>query len=251
MSVRVMSEVWMRYPAGGGERLLALALADHASDDGTRVYPSVSELARKTVQSERTVQRQLQAMVAAGWLVLERRSSGRPGDTNRYRINADWLAGKAVQTGDSLSPVVVHNLGGEDCGQPVGKPVDNVIHTGDKTGETGDTAVSPEPSIEPNTNTPQPPVGTGGLSNPNPEQPKTEQPADQQGGARRQRARPAWRWRESRQGVEAMGRQLGLGGWDADAFNAGRGEQWPAYRRRVLQAFDAAELVHRQAGEAA
>ena len=36
MSVKVMTAVFERYPVGGGEMLLALALADHASDDGTR-----------------------------------------------------------------------------------------------------------------------------------------------------------------------------------------------------------------------
>ena len=66
MSVRLISEVFARYPNGGGEMLLALALADHASDDGTRVYPSVKALAEKTRQSERTVQYQLRAMEAAG-----------------------------------------------------------------------------------------------------------------------------------------------------------------------------------------
>ena len=51
MSVKVMTAVFERYPVGGGEMLLALALADHASDDGTRVYPSVKALAEKTRQA--------------------------------------------------------------------------------------------------------------------------------------------------------------------------------------------------------
>ena len=37
MSVKVMTAVFERYPNGGGEMLLALALADHASDDGFMV----------------------------------------------------------------------------------------------------------------------------------------------------------------------------------------------------------------------
>lgn len=245
-----MSEVWMRYPAGGGERLLALALADHASDDGTRVYPSVAELARKTVQSQRTVQRQLAAMVESGWLVLERRSSGRPGDTNRYHISPVWLAGgdlpavdAKAATGDKLSPVKPAESEALVCGKSCGYVVDKVIHTGDKKGGTGDTAVSPEPSIEPNTNTPPPPADAGGFIQKENQSPKTKHPADQSGGARMPRAKVPWRWRESRQGVEAMGHSLGLGGWDAEAFNAGRGEQWPAYRGRVLRAFEQAEAA--------
>lgn len=36
-----------------------------------------------------------------------------------------------------------------------------------------------------------------------------------------------------------MGLQLGLGKWDEQAFGTGQGEAWPAYRARVLAAFDA------------
>ncbi len=37
--------VFDRYPNGGGEMLLALALADHAHDDGTHIFPSIARLA--------------------------------------------------------------------------------------------------------------------------------------------------------------------------------------------------------------
>lgn len=93
MSVRVMSAIFERYPNGGGEMLLALALADHAHDDGTSVRPSVKTLAIKTRQSERTVQYQLRKMQDYGWLILTRKTSGKPGDTNEYRINPEWLTG--------------------------------------------------------------------------------------------------------------------------------------------------------------
>lgn len=61
MSVRVMTAVFDRYPNGGGEMLTALALADHASDDGTRVFPGIKALAEKTrqrfAQTKRTLKR--------------------------------------------------------------------------------------------------------------------------------------------------------------------------------------------------
>jgi Helix-turn-helix domain len=98
MSVKVMSLVFDRYPRGGGERLLALALADHAHDDGTRIFPSVSTLSRKSFQSERTVQRQLRKMEQDGWLIrVSDFGSGR-GNCTEYCINPDWLKG------DNLSP---------------------------------------------------------------------------------------------------------------------------------------------------
>ena len=96
MSVRLMSEVFARYPNGGGEMLLALALADHASDDGTRVYPSVKALAEKTRQSERTVQYQLRAMQSIGWLILVGAGNGGRSMSTEYRISPLWLKGADI-----------------------------------------------------------------------------------------------------------------------------------------------------------
>lgn len=96
MSVRLMSEVFARYPNGGGEMLLALALADHAADDGTRVYPSVKALAEKTRQSERTVQYQLRAMQSIGWLILVGAGNGGRSMSTEYRISPLWLKGADI-----------------------------------------------------------------------------------------------------------------------------------------------------------
>ena len=93
MSVRLMAEVFDRYPNGGGEMLLALALADHASDDGTSVYPKVKALAEKTRQSERTVQYQLRAMQEAGWLILVGSGNGGRSMSTEYRISPIWIKG--------------------------------------------------------------------------------------------------------------------------------------------------------------
>ena len=123
MSVEVMSMVFKRYPTGGGERLLALALADHASDDGTRIFPSVSLLADKTVQSERTVQRQLRKMEAIGWLIKVADGGRGRFDTAEYCINPDWIKG------DILSPLKIDVKG------------DIAVSS------KGDIAVSPESSL--------------------------------------------------------------------------------------------------------
>lgn len=93
MSVKIMSMVFDRYPNGGGEMLLALALADHAHDDGTNVYPSIKALAEKTRQSERTVQYQLRRMEESGWLILVNSGNGGRNQTREYRINPDWVKG--------------------------------------------------------------------------------------------------------------------------------------------------------------
>lgn len=107
MSVKVMSAVFDRYPNGGGEMVLALALADHASDDGTRVFPSVAALATKTRQSERTVQYQLRRMEEAGWLILVGAGNGGRSMHREYRISLDWICGADLadlQKGAEVAP---------------------------------------------------------------------------------------------------------------------------------------------------
>lgn len=96
MSIKVMNAVFGRYPNGGGEMLLALALADHASDDGTRVYPSIKALAEKTRQSERSVQYQLRRMQESGWLILVNAGNGGRSMHSEYRISLDWIKGAEI-----------------------------------------------------------------------------------------------------------------------------------------------------------
>ena len=96
MSIGIMDKVFQRYPNGGGEMLLALALADHADDDGTSIYPSVKKLAAKTRQSERTVQYQLRRMEASGWLLRVGHGNGGRSQTTEYRISPLWLKGAEI-----------------------------------------------------------------------------------------------------------------------------------------------------------
>ena len=96
MSVRIMAEVFERYQHGGGEMLLALALADHADDNGTNIYPSIKNLAAKTRQSARTVQYQLRRMQEAGWLLLVGFGNGGRSKTTEYRISPLWLKGAEI-----------------------------------------------------------------------------------------------------------------------------------------------------------
>ena len=235
MSIKVMSMVFDRYPAGGNERLLALALADHAKDDGTRIWPSVAELSRKTLQSERTVQRQVAAMVARGWLEVVHVSTGRPGDTNEYRIAAAWIEGgelqtKAPETGVKLTPV-------SQCAS-CAPAVDKVIHTGVTNDETGDTAVSPESSGTIRIPIPPiPPVETGGCGkNTGTEQPKQLRGCNAGAAAKRQ----PWRWADRRSGIEQRGEQLGLGRWDESKFQHGQGPPFRTYKANVFVAHLAA-----------
>jgi len=93
MSIEVMSAVWNRYPTGGGQLLVALALADEANVHGCNVFPSVARIAARVKLQTRSVQRIMTGMVASGWLQVVHVSTGRRGDTNHYRISPEWLAG--------------------------------------------------------------------------------------------------------------------------------------------------------------
>lgn len=98
MSVRVLSAVFERYPNGGGEMVLALALADHADDAGGSIFPSISTLATKTRQSKRSVQYQLRKMEQSGWLVLVAHEGGGRGRAREYKIHRDWVLGKSLES---------------------------------------------------------------------------------------------------------------------------------------------------------
>ena len=89
MSIKLMSLVFEHYPRGGGEMLLALALADHADDDGTGIFRSHSKLALKIRQSERNVINHLNRMLSDGWIENIRAGGGRT--VSEYRISSDWI----------------------------------------------------------------------------------------------------------------------------------------------------------------
>lgn len=155
MSVRMMSMVFDRYPAGGGEYVLALALADHASEDGRRIWPGVESLAAKSRQSVRTVQRQLIAMQEVGWLLLVKEGGKGPKDPNEYRINPAWIDGADFESlrnkGDKMSPLDSASKG-DIAVSPLAVDNSELRVTSEtlrvtKTAIKGDIAVSPESSL--------------------------------------------------------------------------------------------------------
>lgn len=79
-----MSWVWQHSTSEGIDRLVLLAIADAADDDGGNAWPSVATLARKTRVDPRTVQRAVRRLVAVGELTM-RPNAGRNG-VNVYRV---------------------------------------------------------------------------------------------------------------------------------------------------------------------
>jgi hypothetical protein len=150
MSIEAMHWVLTSRGMGQGPKLVLLGLANHAAAEGESCFPGVTLLAGYAEMSERSVQRALVALTRDGWI--------RPGD-QRYvaHIQADrrprvWeLAMTETRRAEwAQKPQEINGV--SDC-HPV-KPVDNSPR-GDKSGvhgvteraPRGDTAMSPEPSV--------------------------------------------------------------------------------------------------------
>lgn len=122
MSVKVMNWVFSGSRSRKSGRLLMLALADRANDEGTDAWPSEKTLAAKVGVDERTVRRQLRALQRLGELRYEQR----PGLTNYYTIimqpclplasaptprHADCGAQNPSETPDNMSGVPADDPG--------------------------------------------------------------------------------------------------------------------------------------------
>lgn len=84
MSVKAMTWVWDHSKSKKNERLVLLAIADCASEDGSNAYPSIAELMRKTGLSERGVQGAIGNLVRLGELFVA--ANAGPRGCNRYRV---------------------------------------------------------------------------------------------------------------------------------------------------------------------
>lgn len=96
MAVAWTDRVWKESAAEGGARLVLLALAHFANDDGD-AWPSVPSLAGRTRMTERNVQLCLRQLQTTGEITLSK--GGGRSVTNRYRITLK---------GEDLSPKLVH-----------------------------------------------------------------------------------------------------------------------------------------------
>jgi DNA-binding MarR family transcriptional regulator len=83
VSVRVLAWALRDAPVTNHTDLLVLiAIADHAHDDGTGAYPSVSTIASMARCGARTVENALARLQAAGVVTVQER----PGKTSVYRV---------------------------------------------------------------------------------------------------------------------------------------------------------------------
>lgn len=90
MSLRAIVAVFEHSESRLGDRLVLLALADYAHDDGRNAYPAVDTLAAKARVDRRTVQRSLAALETAGEI---EQTGVTPRGTKVWRITLDALGG--------------------------------------------------------------------------------------------------------------------------------------------------------------
>lgn len=143
MSVRVMSLCYDARFGSANRKAVAVALADHANDQGADVYPSVARLVAKTELSERTVQRILRELEKIGIIVKDAAGGekGLPKSTNEWHFDLTLLRnivdGKCeiseTETGVTVTPIDPGPVSAETG------PVSGATSTG--------VTVTPEPSL--------------------------------------------------------------------------------------------------------
>jgi uncharacterized phage protein (TIGR02220 family) len=131
MSVRLMTAVFEANLGSSTDKLVALALADCAADDGTSVYPSLTTLSKKCSLSDRACRLALRRLEAAKILSLEHEANT-VRKTRVYRISPDIL--RSLRRRNDLPGTPEAGAGGPRKLEP-------------RTPE----APSPNPSVEPET----------------------------------------------------------------------------------------------------
>lgn len=90
MSAGLMSAA-QYLPIPKPEKLLLVALADHASDDGTGVYVTNARLQKKTSSGERAVRDTVRKLEAANLVARVGNLEGGRGLAVDYELNADFI----------------------------------------------------------------------------------------------------------------------------------------------------------------
>jgi len=130
VSIKVMSMIFEAEGLTSTEKLVALALADHASDDGRNVYPGYSRIAHKTSLNKSTIGATINSLVEKGWLCREKRST--PTKPAKFYFNVRCLSGGTGRP-EQQGGVVVHDAQGG--GRSQHKPSLTIIET---SGENSD-----------------------------------------------------------------------------------------------------------------
>ncbi len=75
MSIALMTAVWV-LPVPPARKLVLLALADWADDDGGQCFPSIRTIALRASISDRQAQRHMRSLMRDGWIAVARNEVG-------------------------------------------------------------------------------------------------------------------------------------------------------------------------------
>ena len=84
MSIRIMAQVWDKFPGSGADLLTMLALADWSDDTG-KCYPSMASIARKVRLSECQARRVVHRLIGTDFLKVTANATG-GAMSRRYQI---------------------------------------------------------------------------------------------------------------------------------------------------------------------
>lgn len=84
MSIRLMTHIWDHGPQQISERIVLLALADFANDEGL-CWPSMARISQRALLTRRALQRVISRLEANGWLTVQR-NRGR-GNVNLFTVH--------------------------------------------------------------------------------------------------------------------------------------------------------------------
>lgn len=90
-------------------KLVLLKLIDACEDDGSRIFPAMSTVARAAQCSTRQVQRELKAFLDVGLIRLVREGGKGPRSTNEYALDIDLLQrlGRKAGRRSVMTPKIV------------------------------------------------------------------------------------------------------------------------------------------------
>jgi biotin operon repressor len=97
MSIKLMSMVYERVIVGGHRQAVLLVLADHARDDGSKVYPTIESIAWKLGLTRRPVQKAMAWLRQKGVLIVVSNGQGGRGFATEYRIDLAVLPAKPAE----------------------------------------------------------------------------------------------------------------------------------------------------------
>lgn len=123
MSVRAITWAWDQETRSAGERLVLLALADHAGDDGM-CFPSTGRLAAKTRIGQSTIRLHLERLCERGVVRKTRRRRREDGtlSTWEYQLAITSADGSAVVGPSSADGPALVGRRAEPSGSTVSTP---------------------------------------------------------------------------------------------------------------------------------